>query len=375
MSLPLDLETDTAHDVGRATRTSTRLADGRELIYFDEQPGKVRSRPDTRDLDPTQSTSQIRYDPLVDQWVVIASHRQARTHLPSLADCPLCPSSPGRPSEIPDDDYDVVVFENRFPSLASMPADMDTASQAESDSSFAERPGIGRCEVVCFTPEHDSSFAQLTPARVATVLEAWTDRTRELSKLPGVEYVFAFENRGEEIGVTLGHPHGQIYAYPFVPPQARLMIAAAERHGRCLHCAALTAELEAGLRVVAESSSWLAFVPHAARWPFEVHLYPRRHVPDLTELDDAERADFPRVYLDVLQRFDGVFGTQMPYIAGWQQAPVRQGREHGHLFMQIFSIRRAPNKLKYLAGSESAMGVFINDIAPEQAAEMLRKAL
>ena len=127
--------------------------------------------------------------------------------------------------------------------------------------------------------------------------------------------------------------------------------------------------------MVAESSSWLAFVPHAARWPFEVHLYPRRHVPDLTELDDAERADFPRVYLDVLQRFDGVFGTQMPYIAGWQQAPVGQRREHGHLFMQIFSIRRAPNKLKYLAGSESAMGVFINDIAPEQAAEMLRKAL
>jgi UDPglucose--hexose-1-phosphate uridylyltransferase len=375
MSLPLGLETETAHDFGRVTKTSTRLADGRELIYFDEQPGRVRSRPDTRDIDPIQSASQIRHDPLVDQWVVIAGHRQARTHLPSLADCPLCPSRPGHPTEIPDDDYDVAVFENRFPSLATAPPDLSTEPRPDHDSPFVERPGVGRCEVVCFTSDHDSSFAQLTPARVATVLQAWTDRTRELSKLPDVEHIFAFENRGEEIGVTLGHPHGQIYAYPFVPPRALRMVAVAERYGGCLHCAALIAEKDAGLRVVAESSRWLAFVPYAARWPFEVHLYPRRHVPDLTELDDAERADFPRVYLDVLQRFDAVFGTQMPYIAGWQQAPVRQGREHAHLFMQVFSIRRAPGKLKYLAGSESAMDVFINDIAPEQAAEMLRKAL
>ena len=374
MTLPADLETDATTAAGRATKTSTRLSDGRELIYFDERPGRDRSRPDTRALDPTLTASQIRYDPLVDQWVVIASHRQARTHLPSVADCPLCPSSPTRATEIPDDDYDVVVFENRFPSLAAGPAGTDSAPQPEPTGFFAERAGVGRCEVVCFTPDHDSSFAQLTPARVATVLEAWTDRTRELSKLPGVEHVFAFENRGEEIGVTLGHPHGQIYAYPFVPPRTQRMIRTAERHGGCLHCAALAAEQDAALRVVAESSRWLAFVPHAARWPFEVHLYPRRHVPDLAELDDAERAEFPCLYLDVLQRFDAIFGTQMPYIAGWQQAPVRHGREQGHLFLQVFSIRRAPNKLKYLAGSEAAMGVFINDIAPERAAEMLRKA-
>ena len=304
----------------------------------------------------------------------LAGHRQSRTHLPAPADCPLCPSTPGHPSEIPDDDYDVLVFENRFPSLASLPAGRETASEPAVDSSFTERPGIGRCEVVCFTPEHDSSFAQLTLSRVATVLEAWTDRTRELSKLPDVEHIFVFENRGEEIGVTLGHPHGQIYAYPFVPPRTLRMTAAAEQHGSGLHYAALAAKQDAGLRVVAESWQWLAFVPHSARWPFEVHLYPRRHVPNLTELEDSERADFPRVYLDVLQRFDGVFGAQMPYIAGWQQAPVRQGHEHAHLFMQVFSIRRAPNKLKYLTGSESAMDVFINDIAPEQAAEMLRKA-
>jgi UDPglucose--hexose-1-phosphate uridylyltransferase len=361
------------------TRTAIRLADGRELLYYDAAPGADRSRPDPRDLLPTRTASEIRYDVLVDQWVVIAGHRQARTHLPPTTECPLCPSTPERATEIPAFDYEVVVFENRFPSLAfGIDPPDDPAAAGAGDGPFLRRPGIGRCEVVCFTADHDTSFAHLAPERVATVLAAWTDRTRELSRLPGVEQVFVFENRGEEIGVTLAHPHGQIYAYPFVPPRTMRMIGTAERHratrGTCLFCQVLAAEEAAGVRVVAATPRWLAFVPHAARWPFEVHLYPRRHVPDLPALDEAERAEFPELYLDVLGRFDGIFGTRMPYIAGWQQAPVRVGHDLAHLFLQVFSIRRAPTKLKYLAGSESAMGVFINDIAPEQAAAMLRDA-
>jgi UDPglucose--hexose-1-phosphate uridylyltransferase len=363
---------------GSVTRTVSRLADGRELIYFDETPGIDRSLPDRRDIAEARTASEIRYDVLVDQWVVIAGHRQTRTHLPPTTQCPLCPSTSERLTEVPADDYDVVVFENRFPSLSHglEPGPGGLLHDPAGDGLFVRRPGIGRCEVVCFTADHDTSFAHLSPRRVATVLEAWTDRTRELSALPGVEQVFVFENRGEEIGVTLAHPHGQIYAYPFVPPRMMRMVGTAERHratrGTCLFCEVLAAEEASDVRVVAKASSWLAFVPHAARWPFEVHLYPRRHVPDLTGLNQSEREEFPEVYLDVLRRFDGIFGTQMPYIAGWQQAPVRVGHDLAHLFLQVFSIRRAPGKLKYLAGSESAMGVFINDIAPEQAAEMLR---
>ncbi len=362
-------------------RTTIRLADGRELIYFDDVPGADRTAADRRTLTRTVTTSEIRYDPLVDQWVVIAGHRQTRTHLPPTDECPLCPSTPERSTEIPAPDYDVVVFENRFPSLAlGGELGEDTPAGEESDpSGFLRRPGIGRCEVVCFTADHDSSFAQLSPSRVATVVAAWIDRTQELSAIPGVEQVFAFENRGEEIGVTLSHPHGQIYAYPFVPPRTMRMVRAAERHrertGRCLFCDVLAAEEADGSRVVDATPHWLAFVPHAARWPFEVHLAPRRHLPDLSALNDDETKEFPQLYLDVLGRFDGIFGTRMPYIAGWQQAPVRSGRGDMHMFLQVFSIRRAPNKLKYLAGSESAMGVFINDIAPERAAEMLRDAV
>jgi UDPglucose--hexose-1-phosphate uridylyltransferase len=366
--------------VANVTRTETRLADGRQLLYFDDKPGRERSVRDMRDLSATHTASEIRYDPLVDQWVVIASHRQARTHLPPTSDCPLCPSTPERQTEIPADDYDVVVFENRFPSLSLglEPGIGGLMREPVGDGLFLRRPGVGRCEVVCFTADHDTSFAHLSPERVGTVLAAWTDRTRDLSALPGVEHVFAFENRGEEIGVTLAHPHGQLYAYPFVPPRTMRMIVAAERHrtmrGGCLFCAIIVAEEAAEARVVARSSRWVAFVPHAARWPFEVHLYPRRHVTDLTGLDDAERSEFPELYLNVLGRFDAVFGTKMPYIAGWHQAPTQIGHGLAHLFLQVFSIRRAPNKLKYLAGSESVMGVFINDIAPEQAAEMLRNA-
>jgi UDPglucose--hexose-1-phosphate uridylyltransferase len=352
-------------------KTSTRLPDGRELIYFDERPGIARAVDSARASRASPVSSELRHDVLMDQWVLVAAHRQARTHLPPDAECPLCPASPGRATEIPAADYDVVVFENRFPALVSTAGG---AMDGAGGGAFRRRPGIGRCEVICFTSDHDTSFAGLEPDRVATVVDAWIDRTRELSALPGVEQVFVFENRGREIGVTLSHPHGQIYAYPFVPPRVVRMLGSCERHGGCLHCEAIAAERAAGTRVVAETTRWIGFVPHAASWPFEVHLYPRRHVPDLAALDAAERSELPALYLDVLRRLDRVYGMPMPYVAGWQQAPVRIGRELAHLFLQVFSIRRAPDKLKYLAGSESAMGVWINDVAPERAAELLRAA-
>ncbi|HEY0486748.1 MAG TPA: galactose-1-phosphate uridylyltransferase [Mycobacteriales bacterium] len=350
-------------------RTSTRLADGREIIYFDERDDAVRVLDDPRDLPPAHTSSEVRYDPLLDEWVAVASHRQTRTHLPPADECPLCPSTGGRHTEIPSPDYDVVVFENRFPSFAPGPVVPPADGRG---------PGVGRCEVVCFTSDHDASFASLSPERVRTVLEAWADRTLALAEVPGVEQVFCFENRGEEIGVTLAHPHGQIYGYPFVTPRTRTMTESARRHRRRtwrnLFADVLAAEVADGSRVLYRGEHWTAFVPAAARWPFEVHLYPNRQVPDLPALAEDERAEFAHCYLDVLRRFDGVFDRPMPYIAAWHQAPVRADRDLAYLHLELFSIRRSPAKLKYLAGSESGMGVFVNDIPPERAAEMLREA-
>ena len=356
-------------------RTAVELADGRELIYFDERDDAVREGPDRRDLPPPPPASQLRYDPLLDEWVAVAAHRQGRIFLPPTDQCPLCPSSPNRATEIPAYDYDVAVFENRFPSLS----DRAGEEAGEITPFTPTRPGVGRCEVVCFTADHDASFASLAPSRVRTVLDALVDRTVSLAELPGVEQIFCFENRGVEIGVTLHHPHGQIYAYPFVTPRTRAMLAAAGRHaertgGRNLYADVLAAERAAGDRVVATNEHWTAYVPAAARWPFEVHLAPHRPVPDLPALDGDERAAFGPLYLDLLRRFDALFDRPMPYISAWHQAPVHGDRRLSHLHLQLFSIRRAADKLKFLAGSESAMGVFVNDVPPERAAELLRRA-
>jgi UDPglucose--hexose-1-phosphate uridylyltransferase len=357
-------------------RTPIRLSDGRQLIYFDERPDADRGAVDHRDLPPPPPTAQLRLDPLVDEWVAVAAHRNTRTFLPPTDRCPLCPSTPDNPSEIPAADYDVVVFENRFPSFSDRVAPDESPPPTELTP---VRPAVGRCEVVCFTSDHTSSFGALPPARVRTVLDALADRTTAMSALPGVAQVFPFENRGVEIGVTLHHPHGQIYAYPTVPSRTRAMISAAARHaartgGASLYGDVLAAEREAKIRVVAENEHWTAYVPAAARWPFEVQLAPHRQVPDIPALEDAERDAFGPLYLDVLHRFDGLFGKPMPYISAWHQAVVGSGRELGYLHLQLFSVRRAADKLKYLAGSESAMGVFVNDIVPERAAELLREA-
>jgi UDPglucose--hexose-1-phosphate uridylyltransferase len=323
----------------------------------------------------------MRLDALVGDWVSIADHRQNRTFLPPADECPLCPTGSGtKPSEIPANDYDVVVFENRFPSFAN---DSRPATGSSMRALLTQAPALGRCEVLCFTSDHHASFSSLSPARARTVVDVWADRTRELSALDAVEHVFCFENRGPEIGVTLHHPHGQIYAYPFLPDRtASLLRQATEHHqrtGRLLGADMLAAELDAGSRVVIRGVAWTAYVPYAARWPVEVHLVPNRDVPDLVALDDAERDELAGVYLDLLRRLDryyvGPAGSpiSMPYIACWHQSPVHQGRDVSRLHLQIVSPLRAPGRLKYLAGSESGVGAWINDVSPEAVAARLRE--
>ena len=364
----------------RVRKTSRRMADGREIIYFDDtEPFVDRVAVDARALpsaaEVVRGGSQLRHDPLTGEWIAMASHRNDRTFLPPPDQDPLAPTAPGGfPTEVAESSYDVVVFENRFPSF-SQRADGDSGV-VDGDPLWPVRPAFGRTEVVCFSADREGSFGSLTPHRARTVIEAWADRTAELGRLPGVEDVFIFENRGREIGVTLPHPHGQIYAFPFVPPKAARMVEMASRHaGGNLFRDVWNAERRAGTRVVASSEHWTAFVPAAARWPVEVHLAPHRDVADLPELTSAERDDLARIYLDVLGRLDRYFpGPEpLPYISGVFQAPVTTGRDLFRLHLQVFSVLRAPGKLKYLAGVESAMGAWISDTTPERIAARLRE--
>ncbi|WP_113717081.1 galactose-1-phosphate uridylyltransferase [Arthrobacter dokdonensis] len=357
--------------------TSTRLADGRELIYFDDgATARSHTAVDTRPLDARSeaNTGELRFDALTGDWVAIAAHRQTRTYLPPADQCPLCPSTGANLSEIPDSTYDVAVFENRFPSLG--PA---VGLIPDKPAWGTKGRAFGRCEVVAFTPEHTGSFGGLSTERARTVIDAWAHRTEALSALPGIKQVFPFENRGQDIGVTLHHPHGQIYAYSYVPPRSAVMAAAALSHfqaagGRETLLGSIVAkESESGERMVAQGEHFSAYVPFAAHMPLEIHLTPHRHVPDFAALNNAERDELAVMYLDILRRLDNLYETPTPYIAAWHQAPLDALlRPAGRFHLELTSPRRAADKLKFLAGSEAAMGAFINDTTPEQTAAVLR---
>ncbi|RXZ68233.1 galactose-1-phosphate uridylyltransferase [Agromyces albus] len=369
--------TDPRIEVRRST-----LADGRELIYFDDADTTLPPERgiDERALDPRPATAHMRQDPLTGEWVSIAAARQNRVFLPPADLDPLAPQREGNPSEIPST-YDVAVFENRSPSFGpELAADGTDAASAAALAELRSvglertRTSIGRCEVVCFSPEHEGSFGTLTVSRARTVIEAWAHRTAALSALPGVEQVFPFENRGKEIGVTLGHPHGQIYAYPYVTPRTQRLLDSVEAYGPTLFADLLERERN-GPRVLITGEHWTAFVPFAARWPVEVHLLPHRHVPDFAATSLAERDELAELYLRLLRGVDALYDTPTPYIAAWHQAPVHERRDEVRLMLQLTSPRRAADKLKYLAGSEAAMGAWIGDVTPESQAEALRAAI
>ena len=356
--------------------TRWTLADGRELLLFalpGHTPAPVTDRRPLPDYENEQS--RLRFDRQTGQWVIIAALRQDRTYKPPPDQCPLCPSPSGQTSEVPAPDYDVVVFENRFPSVSGAGTSAFTLPDIEGDA-FVAAPGHGRCEIICFCSDHDGSFAGLEHAHARLVVDAWRHRTEDLLASPGIEQVFCFENRGEEIGVTLTHPHGQIYGYPYLPPRAADMLRVARAHrarnGGNLFADVLAHEVADGSRVVARTDQFTAFVPFAARWPVEVHLYPNRFVRSLTELDDAELDGFAQMYLDVLRRFDRMYPTPLPYISALHQYSDTDTQREGYFHVELMSVRRSATKLKYLAASESAMGAFISDVTPESIARRLR---
>ncbi|ADG77629.1 Galactose-1-phosphate uridylyltransferase OS=Tsukamurella paurometabola (strain ATCC 8368 / DSM/ CCUG 35730 / CIP 100753 / JCM 10117 / KCTC 9821 / NBRC 16120 / NCIMB 702349 / NCTC 13040) OX=521096 GN=Tpau_0996 PE=3 SV=1 [Tsukamurella paurometabola] len=356
--------------------TVGHLADGREILLFDvsEAPRPVLET-DHRALAPRPDgpTTTVRRDPQTGDLVIVAPARQDRTYKPPKQMCPLCPDPEGLSSELPVHDYRVAVFENRFPSLFGV---AEAAGPPE-NALRVESPGVGRCEVVCFSSDHDGAFAGLTQEHARLVVDVWAHRTAALLSRDDVAEVYCFENRGEEIGVTLPHPHGQIYAFPFTTPRTAALMREAQAHrastGQDLFESILAAEVADGDRILIRTDHTTAFVPFAAKWPSEVHVYPNRHVRNLSELTAAEADDLARVYLAVLRGFDALYGTPLPYIASWHQ--YRTDAAEGYLHAELFSIRRSADKLKYLAGAESGRDAFITDKSPEAIAAELRKAL
>ncbi len=319
--------------------------------------------------------NQLRWDPTLREWVAYATHRQDRTFLPPAEYCPLDPTKPGGfPTEVPREHYDIVVFENKFPSLARDVPEPDEKGTALTPTA----PGLGVCEVVLYSDDHDATLAGMSERLIRNLIEVWADRYEELGAREEVRYVFIFENKGEAIGVTLHHPHGQIYAYPFVPPRPKKELEAAREYkthsGGCLHCDLLSQEHEDGRRMVAKGEHLSAFIPFYAHFPFEAHVYSRRCASSIADLDAAERWDLARVLKRLLIGYDALFGFSLPYMMVMHQSPT-DGEDYegvAHFHVEFYPPNRTADKLKYLAGSETGAGAFIMDVLPEKTAETLR---
>lgn len=321
--------------------------------------------------------SELRRHPFRDEWVLVAPHRQSRTFHPPPGFCPLCPTSPGGfPSEIPLADYEIVVFENKFPALGAPPADVVDPGVGP----LHRAPGRGRCEVVCYTSSHEGSFAELDLVEATRLARVWQDRYRELGELPEIQYVFVFENKGAELGVTLSHPHGQIYALPFVPPVAEASLRAEARsvreHGACQTVRWLEAELAEGERVVWRGDHFVAIAPFFARFPYEVWIVPLAPTPSLAAMGEVELEDLARAMLTVTRAYDRLFGFSLPYLMGMHQAPTASDFTGPAWFRVEFTpFHRAADRLKYLASTETIAGVYSLDVPPEAAADRLRRLI
>jgi UDPglucose--hexose-1-phosphate uridylyltransferase len=347
--------------MSRLARTELRQPDGRRVtLYGSYQPAP----PGYQAPVSGAGIYERRWNPLRREWVLVAAARQDRTFLPRRSRCPLCPSTPGHSTEIPAEAFQLAVFENRFPALR---AGSPSSGRPEATAS------AGVCEVVVYTAEHEGSLAGLAEDRVADLAEVWADRYRVLAARPDVRYVFVFENRGEAVGVTLRHPHGQIYGYPFVPPHASIELR--PRGGAaCLICSQLAAERRAGVRMLWRGGQTLAYVPAFARWPYEVHVVPTEHRGSLGDLTPAARRSFALDLRRVARAYDRLFRTPMPYMMALHQRPVDgRGWPQAHLHAEFYPLLRDRGRLKYLAGSESGAGVFVNDTLAEETAARLRR--
>jgi UDPglucose--hexose-1-phosphate uridylyltransferase len=313
--------------------------------------------------------SELRWHPLLRQWVAVASQRQDRPQLPEDW-CPFCPGS-GRVPE----HYDVHLYANDFPAFA---LDSEPFEPWRADETLFPTTGArGACDVVLYHPDHNLLPSQLPVEHWQKIVELWRRRSVELAARPDIEYVYVFENTGVAIGVTMPHPHGQIYAFPFLPPLVRIELDSAcahwSEHNECLYCRILAEELRDSRRVIAQNEGFVAFVAFFARFPAEVQLYSRRHLGALADLTDAEAMDLAALLRTVRWKYDRLYGSPLPLMMIVRQRPAHGEHPYFHFHAEFLPIQRSKTKLKYLAAVESGAGTFLNDTRAEEMAEQLRR--
>lgn len=345
--------------------------DRRRLTLYSRYPIASDITAPSPSNEPVQANPHLRWHPLRGEWVAYASHRQGRTFMPPPEYNPLAPTKdPQFPTEVPLGKYDVAVFDNRFPS-------MTLAAHTPPASIVDTLPAQGACEVVVFTQDPQATLGSLELDHLDLLLQVWGDRTRLLGANEEIQYVLPFENKGVEVGVTLHHPHGQIYAYPFIPPVPARMLemqqAFYQQHQRGLLADLIQKEIADQARIIYQDEYAIAFVPACARYPYEVWLAPIEPVATFIELSPEQRIALAKALKTVTLKYDGLWNRPFPYLMAWFQAPT-DGKEHpeAHLHAQFYPPYRTNNRLKYLAGTELAAGMFANDALPEEKAKELQ---
>jgi UDPglucose--hexose-1-phosphate uridylyltransferase len=344
--------------------------DGRRMSLYSTAPIAPIAAAPSPFAEPLQASPHFRWHPLRGEWVAYAAFRQNRTFQPPPQYNPLAVTTdPAAPTELPEGNYEIAVFDNRFPSMSS--------TGGAQHEGVAAAPGGGRCEVVVFTQDPAASLATLALSRIELLLQVLADRTKRAALGGGIEYVLPFENRGAEVGVTLHHPHGQIYAYPFVPPVPAAMLRQEQAYfaerGAPLLVDLVQREIAESVRMLYQGPHAVAFVPACARYPYEVWVTPIDHVPDFASLSPEQRADLACALKTVLMKYDGLWQRPFPYLMAWYQAPT-DGAAHPatQLHAQFYPPYRTRDRLKYLAGTELAAGMFAMDALPEEKAAELQ---
>ncbi|MHA1265853.1 MAG: galactose-1-phosphate uridylyltransferase [Candidatus Helarchaeota archaeon] len=315
---------------------------------------------------------ELRWNPILQEWVIVASHRTQRPVLPKTSECPFCPGSP----EIAPygNKWKSLHLPNKFPALMLNPP----SPNIDSDSFFQVKPALGICEVLLYTPSHTTELHQLSLDHIEDIIDMWSSRFQELGNKQEIKYVFIFENRGHAIGVSLDHPHGQLYAFPFIPKKIKTELNSASQYMQkkksCLFCDVLQKEREIGSRIVYENSSFTAFIPFFATWPYGVHIYSNTHHPSLLNFTGAEKRDFASILKIIRAKYDALFGFKLPYTMVFHQCPTDGGHyPYAHFHVEFYPVHRGEQKIKYLAGVELGTNTFINPTNPEKKAQELKK--
>lgn len=314
---------------------------------------------------------ELRWNPILETWVMVSAARQHRPFLPKDS-CPFCPGS----GKVPEQ-YDVYLYPNDFPHLMKEPPEPSIPD----DELFRVERAFGSCDVVLYSPDHNGSITKLSPDHLMRLFALWRDHFRAMRERDDVKYVLIFENKGDIIGVTIPHPHGQIYSYPYIPSRPAKELDSARRYweshgGACLFCKVLEKESVFAQRLIWTSPQFVAFLPSYAEYPYEVHIYSRRHLGSLLDMTDDEAADFMAGLQRQVRIYDGLFGYELPLMMGFHQEPVDGGvYPYYHFHVEFYPLHRSRDRIKYNAGSETSGGAFTNPSSPEEKADELRKVL